>query len=76
MQSQIADLGIKNPGAFGLKEGDDIRSAFASGTISVGKNGLHVFVDFLLDGEIKASDGTPVKYKVGWDLLDVVQRGY
>jgi hypothetical protein len=61
-----------NPEAFGFAFGGFSESVLRSAYISVPSGGMRVFVNFLLDGGAFASDGSPIRYSVGWSISDFV----
>ncbi|MBX7135574.1 MAG: hypothetical protein K1X67_23135 [Fimbriimonadaceae bacterium] len=75
VQLALGEALAMSPETFGLPGGVVPDHALSSAVISVPSEGVRVILEFLLDGTLSASDGSPVKYRVGWELKDLASGG-
>ncbi|MEX2244322.1 MAG: hypothetical protein WD716_10820 [Fimbriimonadaceae bacterium] len=65
----------ENPGIYGFDTSQLTSGDFATAEISIPDGGLRLFMSFMLDGSVPASDGSPVRYAVSWEVTEILSQG-
>ena len=70
LQSFFMERASQNPSVFGLTNFSVVNIQRAR--VSVPEGGLRVFVSFMLDGTLPASDGSPVSYSIAFEIDEII----
>lgn len=70
LQSFLLERARQNPSVFGLTQ-DSIANLQRT-RIWIPEDGLRVFVSFMLDGSLPASDGSPITYSISFEIEEII----
>jgi hypothetical protein len=64
----------REPGMIGAENSNEAFALLSSATYRFPTNGQRLFLNFVLGAGGRASDGSPVRYSVSWELKDIFDK--